>query len=656
MRRGSAATVGSDTDSELRSHGRAYTLGWYCFLAFVALTPLVTGALPPGWGSHSGFLANDLVSLPKTVAFLALCCLSLAALCVSVARGESELRWHPVLWAIAALVGWAGVSTAVSASPAMSVWGAYLRNEGLASLLGYGLVAFLAVQYVRSTRNLRTLMVAAVVSGSLVSVYTVVQYFGLDPIKWMNSAGRVWSTFGNADTLGTYLLFPLALALGLALATPRRSASLGWWLAAALIASALVLSQTRGAWLGAAVMLLCLVFAGWYGVWKTSPRWRLAFGGLVVVVTAATGVAIALVRRGAGTSAAFSSELARLSNGRTIIWLTGLRAWLAHPITGWGPDGFARAFERAVGADWYAAAAAGFGSGFGSADNAHNFLIQVLVTLGIPGLVLTTWVLVQTMIESFRSLRVAKGTGRLLLAAVWAAVLGMVASLLVGLTTPMVTVWLWLAVGVLLAPLSRPVTRRVPGAVFATVATLGVAVALWTGTWLVADVLVRQATQKTVGSAQVSELQTAVRLNPLVNKYRWLTAEAIVSEALAEQSVAQSRQAVDETMQRAISAYEAAASADPGDPLVHVALANILVSFAARHPGVDAAERALGVALYAAKLAPRSAPVLVALATAYEATGRHGEAQTTARLAREVAPVYSAQTLGSLGLDSTTTP
>lgn len=654
MRRGSAATVGSDTDSELRSHGRAYTLGWYCFFAFVALTPLFMAVLPPRWGTPSGFLTYDPVSLPKTVAFLVLSCVSLGALCVSAVRGESELRWHPVLWVIVALIGWAGISTAVSASPAMSVWGAYARNEGLVSLVGYGLVAFLAVQYVRSTRNLRTLMVAAVLSGSLVSVYAVVQYFGFDPIEWTNVTGRVWSTFGNADTLGTYLLFPLALSLGLALSTPKGWRSLGWWLAAALIASALWLTETRGAWLGAGVMLLCLIFAGWYGVWRTSRRWRLAFGGLVVFVTAATGVAIALVRRGAANSTALSSQLARLSNGRTIIWLTGLRGWLAHPITGWGPDGFARAFERAVGADWYAAAGVGFGSGLaGAADNAHNFIIQILVTLGIPGLVLTTWAIVQTLIESFRSLRVAKGPGRLLLAAVWAALLGTGVSLLLGLTTPMVSVWLWLAVGLLLAPLSRPITRTVPRAVFVAVATLGLAVAAWAVSWLVADVAVSQATRQPAGPSQVSELQSAVRLDPLVNKYRWLVAEAIVSEALAEQSAGQSRQAVDETMQRAISAYDAAASADPGDALVHVALANILVSFAARHPGGDAAGRALGAALYAAKLAPRNAAVLVALATAYEAAGRHEEAQTTARLAREVAPAYSMQTLGSLGLDTT---
>src|SRR5665648_535261 len=67
------------------------------------------------------------------------------------------------------------------------------------------------------------------------------------------------------------------------------------------------------------------------------------------------------------------------------------------------------------------------GVGFGAADNAHNFLIQARGTLGIPGLVLTAWALVRTAIESYGGLRAAKGRSRLLLVALWGALIGMMA-------------------------------------------------------------------------------------------------------------------------------------------------------------------------------------------------------------------------------------
>jgi O-antigen ligase len=647
-----AATVAqSGSESLGDAHGRAYALGWGLFLAFVALTPLIIGGLPSQVGSLALFGAYDPVGLPKLVTLLVLSGASLAALCVSVARGESELYWHPVLWVLVALLGWAAISTVFSVSPWLSVWGSYYVYEGLVAILGYGLVAFLAMQYVRSTRDLRTVMVTAAVSGLLVSAYALMQQFGLDPFSWGGGeTSRVFSTFGNADMLGEYLVFPLALAVGLALSRSRRWASLGWSLASVLIAAALVATLTRGAWLAASVMLVCMALAGWHGVWRGSRRRKLMFGGLAVAVIAATVVAIAFARNGFAGSSMTLSWLARASNGRTVIWLTGLRGWLTHPIAGWGPGGFVRAFESAVGADWYAIVPVG-----GTIDDAHSFLVQALVTLGIPGLLLMMWALVQTAIQSFHRLVAAKGHERLLSVALWGALVGMMTALTLGVGLPDVSVWLWLAVGLLLAPAAH----RVPApqrAVLTTAGVLGIAIALWAGSWLVADVVVGRAMKREAGPVQVSELETAVRLNPLSQNYREFVADALVNEALAGQRAGSSPQTVEESMRRAVSAYEAAGTADRGDMYTRVKLANLLVQFATVHPESDAARRAVEAAQDAVRLAPHNATTLVALARAYEAAGSLDEAGKTARLARSVAPAYAAQTLGSLGLDGASTP
>ena len=108
--------------------------------------------------------------------------------------------------------------------------------------------------------------------------------------------------------------------------------------------------------------------------------------GLAAAAVVAIAFAIVSIRpRLAGNATTVSAVLTSLSNGRTVIWLTGLRGWLAHQITGWGPDGFMGALERAVGADWYATLSSG-GVGLGSADNAHSFLVQALVALAYPAL------------------------------------------------------------------------------------------------------------------------------------------------------------------------------------------------------------------------------------------------------------------------------
>ncbi len=486
----------------------------------------------------------------------------------------------------------------------------------------------------------------AVAAGSIVSVYAVVQFAGVDPFGWINDLGRAFSTMGNPDMLGTYLLFPLALALGLALSTP-----LGWprfaaWAAAALVASALVVTQTLGAWLAAFVILFIIAMLSRDRIRRVPRRQRLVFGGLITFALVAA-VAIVWTRpEFAWRVATLSSGLTNLSNGRFVIWLTGLRGWLAHPITGWGPDGFGHAFQSAVGADWYAIV-----DGLQTAENAHNFVIQTLVTLGIPGLVLTLGALAYAAVGSFRGLQKAKGSAQVLLMTLWAALVGMIVALLFGLTVPAVSVWLWLTVGVLVAPISHRIPRPRTGVLVAA-AGLGVALTVWAGSWFVADVIVGRAVQMQPGPAQTSQFEAAVRLDPITPNYRWLVAEALVNQALAEPGA----QTFDTTMLRAIVAFDGAARADRGDPMVRTALANVLVGLAARRPGTSAAEHAVDVALEAVRLAPHNPAALGALARAYDISGRDDEAAKTAQLAREIAPEYAAETLGSLGLEGSSQP
>ena len=629
-------------------HGPAYALGWYCFLALAAVTPLIIGVLPAQVGAISTFRAFDPSGLPKLVTILVFSGLSLSALCVSLFRGRAELRWHPLMWVLVALAGWACVSALFSPSPILSVFGAYSSNEGLAAIFGYALVAFLAIQYIRSTRALRTMAITVVSAASLVSGYAVAQSFGLDPVGWINETGRAFATMGNPDSLGTYLLLPLALALGLALSTMSRWPRLGWWAAAVLIASALLATATRGAWIGAIAAALCAGLLRWAHGRQASRARKSLVGGLAAAAVAATAFAIVSIRpRLAGNATTMSAALTSLSNGRTVIWLTGLRAWLAKPITGWGPDGFGRAFQSAAGADWYALV-----EGLQAALNAHNFLIQTLVTLGVPGLALTAWVLGGTMIESLRGMPPAGGPARTLLLSLWAALIGVIVALFFGVTVPAVTVWLWLIVGLLLAPLAHRVAAP-HKAVLAACAVLGIALAVLAGTWLVADLMVGHAMQMQPGPAQVSELTAATRLNPITPNYDWLLAEAMVNDAIAQQNAGASSQVVDEAMLRAISAFETAAGANRGDAMLRAAFSNVLAGFAARHPGTDAAARAVETALEAVRLAPGNPAALGALARAYDVSGRRADAEQAAQRARAVAPAYAAQTLGSLGLGTT---
>lgn len=648
-KRGTAAAHKQNVKSE---QGRASSIGRWFFLASAFLTPLVIGVLPTSLGPVSQFVAYDPIGLPKVVTLAILSGIAFIALWVSVARGESDVYWHPVMWILAALIGWAGISTIFSASPAASVLGHVHNWHGFVAIATYGLLVFLTIQYIRTARDLRAFMVAAVAAGSIVALYAVAQFSGLDAIGWVGETSRVFSTHGNADMLGNYLVFPLALSVGLALSTPRGRERYAWWSLMALIAMALIMTMTIGAWIGATVMVLGLGYAVWRGGSGSLGRRMLVLSATTVGVLV-LAAAVAVARRPDIIARLANSWplITRLSNGRDVIWLTGLRGWLTRPILGWGPDGFARAFQRGVGADWYAITPA-----LQVVIDAHNFLVHTLVTLGIPGLVLMLWALVRTGTDSFASFDEAKGLDRMLRIAPWAALLSMATALSFGVSGTIVSVWMWGTVGLLLAPLSHRIATPTKPLIVAS-AVASAALMLWAGSWMVADVHAGYAAGLPIGPAQVAELRAASRINPLQPTYRWQAAEASLKALTAERDADMGDEQFDAEMRRVLAEYQTVVDADPGDVHIRIAQATLLISYAAAHPGAaDGVQRALSAALEAQKRAPRNPAALCVLARAYEVAGHLEEAESAARLARSIAPAYSMQTLGPRGLGTTVAP
>jgi Flp pilus assembly protein TadD len=125
---------------------------------------------------------------------------------------------------------------------------------------------------------------------------------------------------------------------------------------------------------------------------------------------------------------------------------------------------------------------------------------------------------------------------------------------------------------------------------------------------------------------------------------------------LAERQAGADDAAYNKAVLGVLAAYDEMAKFDRDNSNVRVVDAILLESYAAKHPESDAVQRAILIATEAVNLAPRDPAALGALAKAYEAAGRLDEAEKTAQLAHSIAPAYSMQTLGSLGLDTSTTP
>lgn len=267
----------------------------------------------------------------------------------------------PVRLPIPALVGVHGaiaIALAMLAAATICTWGAFRRPAprrivlaqllaGAAivpgALLGFdpqtglelalivlamGVVGVAVYGYSELPGVTRTIVIAWLASATLAAVTAVVMVVVRKPAPlYAYDNGRAVGTFLNPNELAAYLLVVLGLAAGVALYA--RSTPLRLLAGATLIAGLIALGATYSRWgLLAAVAgtLFCAFLAGGRRMWF----------GLAVAVLAAAVVVL-------GPGAAHHNP--RDDTSRIVAFQTGLRTWLAFPLTGVGPFAFRRTYD-----------------------------------------------------------------------------------------------------------------------------------------------------------------------------------------------------------------------------------------------------------------------------------------------------------------------
>jgi O-antigen ligase/tetratricopeptide (TPR) repeat protein len=384
-------------------------------------------------------------------------------------------------------------------------------------------------------------MAAGLQENIAAAVATGVDTVALDPVRWGRlgfETNRAFSTYGNPDMLGAFLIFPFAVVLGLAL-TERHT---GWraiyWVFTLFNVFVGLTSYTRGAWIGATIALIAIAVA--YVRARKGSEMRLkpidltfiagslAAGITVIVTTSLRDDAVRNVLTRILSIFEFGegSALTRFQ-----IWDAAISAIAERPVFGWGADTFRLLFPMFKPAEYVEAA------GYISvADNVHNYPLQLASGIGIPGALLMYGLIAAVLTITARDVFArGKGTERLLLAGFWAAWLGYVVALIFGLSVTGVTVFMWLTMGILVS--SRAATRvvKVPGwgSIAAVLIGLAVAVGLTFNTmYIVADhfYLRGKTTSASTGATSaellasrrvaISEYERALDLNPYNDMYR----------------------------------------------------------------------------------------------------------------------------------------
>lgn len=505
---------------------------------------------------------------------------------VLLARGRWPAgRWPATLWApVLAFVVVNLLAAAFAVDWRWSLMGEHLRYQGLATTLLYVLLFAVAAVAVRTTRDLRWLLLALLLGALGAAIYALIQKAGLDWVEWSGRAlDRPAATLGQPNTFGAFLVAAISASAFLLLTVRQR------WQQAALGASvltmlfALFFTISRSAYIALFVVLVIWSVAAvlWFvflrhGRRPSPAQWAATGVAGVGAATLAVAVAVAMAslvlvlfpqgRTGLEEAAErlrSSDEITSESvGGRLSLWRLALEMTGDRPLLGHGQDAFTIRFaEYRDRPDL-----PGIRVDNVEPESAHNFFLDLASGTGVLGL-LAFLALVGAVLwhAARRALSTDDERLRVALLALSTGVVGYLTAIFFGFSEAMTSWLLWLLLGAtagLVARVSpaggqRAQPAREWGAFASGMAAMGLAlvgaVALgWAATITAADLAAKQATAASLRGeheAAVRLAGRAVTFNPLRKEYLGQRAQAYERSARTSMDRAAA-------LRRAIETYE----------------------------------------------------------------------------------------------------
>ena len=364
------------------------------FLAMIFLIPIAFDFTLSNYNAFNLF---------KAVIFRVILSLILAAYAAKIfLSGKVSLRGNNKIFIVAFfLLASFFISSFFSIQPDLSFWGSYERQQGFYNLANYLLFFALLILNIRGLKQIKRLIMAAVVAGWLACLYGLAQLLGLDPLPWKEgglATGRIFSTLGQPNFFGQYLILILPLSFYAYWFIAKKFFT-KFFILLAIAAELICLFNTysRAAWLGlaAAAGVFLIIFL----VVRARKRSALAFGIFLLV---GAGLIFSLNYFSPNNSSGPSQlnalnrlkGLADLKSGsnrmRLYYWQAALeeigQVGPKRLLLGLGPDTLAAVFIKYYQPDW-----AVYEVIDTYPDRAHNWPLDVILSYGLLGLAAMLW-------------------------------------------------------------------------------------------------------------------------------------------------------------------------------------------------------------------------------------------------------------------------
>lgn len=236
---------------QLRDMGPAHPLLRFRQITLVAVVLVMPSLFDPS--------TIDVDDLPRLVVLVLVAVLILATWAVDATWNG----WRPrrlvngFQWVLGAIVVWFGVTTLTSVEVRQSFLGRYGTYEGFLLIAALAVItAALAESF--TLEALPALLRVVVASAVPALVYGAIQFYGFDVhkhsdidfVQWNAAFHNVFSSFGNPNHFGGFLVTVLPLGVVTAVLARTRWLRIAVWAWVAVLLVLVLQTAARGAWLG----------------------------------------------------------------------------------------------------------------------------------------------------------------------------------------------------------------------------------------------------------------------------------------------------------------------------------------------------------------------------------------------------------------------
>ena len=279
------------------------------------------------------------------------------------------------------------ISTIISVDPHTSLFGYYSRmNGGLLSTISYLILYWVLNVYI--TDSLKDKLISAsLLSGLLVSIYGILEHFGIDKHLWVQDVqNRVFSTLGQPNWLAAYLCILLPFAIGKFLSAKNLISKSGFLFLVSSFYVCLLFTKSKSGILAAIVTITLFLII--YSLKTKKFILPITVYGLLITMLLMVNNPIKdRIFPSSTKPTAVSSPMdadtnvTSSENIRKIVWQGALDLWKRFPLLGTGVETFAYSYY------WTRPSSHNLTSEWDFLYNkAHNEYLNYLSTTGAIGL------------------------------------------------------------------------------------------------------------------------------------------------------------------------------------------------------------------------------------------------------------------------------